>query len=303
MDTPVASVIINCFNGAEFLREAIDSVYAQTVSDWEIIFWDNASVDESASIAHSYDGRIRYFLSAETLPLYEARKLAVDQCRGECIGFLDCDDLWAPRKLEVQLRAFQEDPRLSLVHTNAVVLNENGHRSIRHRRQQPSGEVFRDLLRNYGICLPTVMISGAAAKEFNFDPAFYFSGDADLFMRIAHKSRIAYLHEVTAVYRVHSGAGTLRHIQRLPCENEQILLKFGTADEGFFDKYANEIVEFRMRAQLSVLMTKWRMGFRREMRSDILQYWRAVGLWLVPFLASVFPDRGVQWLRSILGRI
>jgi len=57
------SVIMNCLNYSKYLREAIDSVYVQTYKDWEIIFWDNASTDNSAEIARSYDRRLRYFRS------------------------------------------------------------------------------------------------------------------------------------------------------------------------------------------------------------------------------------------------
>ena len=51
LKSPCVSVIMNCFNSAEYLAQAIDSVYAQTYGDWEIVFWDNASVDDSARIA------------------------------------------------------------------------------------------------------------------------------------------------------------------------------------------------------------------------------------------------------------
>jgi len=53
---------MNCYNGGKYLRQAIDSVLAQDFSDWELIFWDNQSTDDSATIAKSYsDSRIRYF--------------------------------------------------------------------------------------------------------------------------------------------------------------------------------------------------------------------------------------------------
>ena len=51
---PKVSVIMNCLNCSRYLREAIDSVYAQTMENWEIVFWDNASSDTSADIAQSY---------------------------------------------------------------------------------------------------------------------------------------------------------------------------------------------------------------------------------------------------------
>ena len=64
--TPLISVIMNCYNGEAFLKNAIDSVYAQTYKNWEIIFWDNASTDTSADIALSYDERLKYFKDVET---------------------------------------------------------------------------------------------------------------------------------------------------------------------------------------------------------------------------------------------
>ena len=61
--TPLVSIIINCYNGEKYLAQAIDSIYNQTYKNWEIIFWDNASTDKSASIAKSYDSRLKYYYS------------------------------------------------------------------------------------------------------------------------------------------------------------------------------------------------------------------------------------------------
>ena len=60
--SPTVSIIMNCLNGGKYLREAIDSIYAQTYHDWEIIFWeDKASTDHSSEIAKSYGDKLRYF--------------------------------------------------------------------------------------------------------------------------------------------------------------------------------------------------------------------------------------------------
>ena len=67
---PQVSIIINVRNGAQFLREAIDSVLAQTFADWELMLWDDCSTDDSARIIAEYrDPRIRYYLSPEDTPL------------------------------------------------------------------------------------------------------------------------------------------------------------------------------------------------------------------------------------------
>ena len=56
----MVTVIMNCFNGEDYLREAIDSIYNQTYEHWKILFFDNNSVDSSAKIAKSYDEKLIY---------------------------------------------------------------------------------------------------------------------------------------------------------------------------------------------------------------------------------------------------
>ena len=106
---PLVSVIINCFNGAEFLKSAIDSVREQTYSNWEIIFWDNISTDNSANIIHEYkDSRIKYFYADKHTPLYSARNRAIEKSAGEFIAFLDVDDVWNKEKLSKQIPLFTD---------------------------------------------------------------------------------------------------------------------------------------------------------------------------------------------------
>lgn len=117
---PIVSVIMNCLNCSKYVHEAIDSVYAQTYKNWEIIFWDNSSTDSSAEIARSYDERVRYFRGDRTVPLYAARNYALKQARGKYIAFLDCDDIWLPEKLEWQVPMFERDSEIGLIYTNVV---------------------------------------------------------------------------------------------------------------------------------------------------------------------------------------
>ena len=82
------SIIMNCYNGEEYLREAINSVIAQTYENWELIFWDNRSTDNSAQIFQEFkDIRFRYFLAPSHTLLYEARSMAMQKVSGEYIAF------------------------------------------------------------------------------------------------------------------------------------------------------------------------------------------------------------------------
>ena len=104
-EKPLVSIIINCYNGETFLREAIDSVIAQTYENWELVFWDNQSTDSTREIVESYNNpKIKYFYAPDHTPLGEARNLAVEKANGEYINFLDADDVWSPNKLEEQVK-------------------------------------------------------------------------------------------------------------------------------------------------------------------------------------------------------
>ena len=115
---PLVSVIMNCKNSAEYLREAINSVYAQTYKNWEIIFWDNASTDNSAAIAKSYDKRLRYFKSDEPVKLGKARNLAIAEAGGKYLAFLDCDDKWLQEKLKKETVMLEARSDIDFIYSN-----------------------------------------------------------------------------------------------------------------------------------------------------------------------------------------
>ena len=82
---PLVSIIMNCFNGERYLKEAINSVLEQQYNNWELIFWDNQSTDSSAQIFLSYnDDRFKYYYAPLHTPLYEARNYAVEKSLRNC---------------------------------------------------------------------------------------------------------------------------------------------------------------------------------------------------------------------------
>ena len=102
-ENPSVSIIMNCFNAEKYLIEAIESVFSQSFTDWEIIFWDNRSTDGSAKIAKDYGHKLKYFLATKHTDLGVARNLALNQANGKYVGFLDCDDLFLKDKLKNQI--------------------------------------------------------------------------------------------------------------------------------------------------------------------------------------------------------
>lgn len=207
VDAPLVSIIMNCFNSDKYLREAIDSVYAQTYTNWEIIFWDNVSTDNSAVIAQSYqDGRLRYFRGATNVSLGHARNFAIEKSRGEFIAFLDCDDLWISEKLEKQVPLFLLDKEVGLVYSDTYFFNEDGFQKQLYAKKTPCrGHCFPDLLNHYLISLETAVVRKSALDSLDhwFDANFNMIEEYDLFVRISLDWKIDFAPEVLAKWRVH----------------------------------------------------------------------------------------------------
>ena len=106
------SVIMACHNGEKYLRQAVDSVLAQTNRDWELLIIDDASTDGSVTIAEEYsvrDSRIKLLhTERSTGKPATTRNVGIEAASGRFIAFLDCDDQWLPGKLEHQLPLFEQ---------------------------------------------------------------------------------------------------------------------------------------------------------------------------------------------------
>lgn len=100
-ENPLVSVIIPVYNGARYLRAALESVFVQTYREFEVIVVDDGSVDESGVIAQSFP-EVRY-IQQTNQGVAAARNHAIEVARGEFFAFLDQDDLWTPDKLKLQI--------------------------------------------------------------------------------------------------------------------------------------------------------------------------------------------------------
>jgi len=97
---PKISIIINCYNGAKYLAKTLISVKNQTYKNFEVIFWDNGSTDDSKKILERYkDKRFKYFFDKNKKNLYHSRYLAFKKTTGKYIAFIDTDDFWLKKKL------------------------------------------------------------------------------------------------------------------------------------------------------------------------------------------------------------
>ncbi len=252
MSAPLVSVIMNCYNGEQFLREAIDSIYAQTYQNWEIIFLDNASTDNSAQIAQSYDNRLQYFSTKRFTPLGEARELAANKAKGEFLAFLDCDDYWDCEKLSQQIPLFQES-NVGLVYSNYWVKDSEREKMFSKTMRLPTGYVLDELLNNYLVGFLTAVVRREAVEKNTpfFNTKYNIIHDFDLMIRISVKWKFACVQYPLGCYRYHGDNETIKKL----------------------DQYINEL-EFWIEDNKSNFEISTQKHFYR--RQDILTYMKGL---------------------------
>jgi len=209
---PLVSVIINISNGAATLPEAVNSVLAQTLDDWELIAWDDCSTDGSAEVLARYsDSRIRYFRSGERVPLGQARQRALDLARGEWVAFLDQDDIWLPHKLERQMAAARDADDVALVYGRTVRFYSSGMERDYDQDHEytllPEGAIFAELFTNgCFIAMSSAMFRRSAIQQIGGIPeTISIIPDYYLYTTIARRFQAAAVQEAVCRYRMHAG--------------------------------------------------------------------------------------------------
>jgi glycosyltransferase involved in cell wall biosynthesis len=299
---PKVSVIMNCLNGKNYLQEAIDSVFDQTYTDWEIIFFDNNSKDNSASIAQKFGHKVRYFKSDYTMPLGKARNHAISQAHGEYIAFLDVDDMWMSCKLEKQIPLFSNNA-VGLVFSDVVNLFQSEWHYYTQfstlRKPPPRGRIFDYLLRQYGISMPSVVLrrSAISTLEEMFDESFKHSTDYDLFLRIAYDWECDYIAEPLAVYRIHQSLGHSLLGRYEAAERFCTLKKLCNLHPEIKYKY-NSLINIAKR-DIVLIQGKWfwKEGMVNEARNELKKYFYSPKIFLV-FISTLLPYKLVMHLWS-----
>ena len=274
--TPEVSVIINCFNEAGRLRETLDSVFSQTLQDWEVVFWDNASTDGSGEIAASYGDKVRCFRSDTMVPLGRARKLAYDQTRGKHIAILDADDLWLPRKLERQVALFQDDPHLGMTYCDAISFDDGGDHHRLYKRATPyRGNVLGQLITANFICSSTMMFRREALDHlgYAFDDRYSRAQDYHLTLRIAHQFPIDYVDEPLAKWRINGVAKPWKQVLVSRAEELQRSLEdFVNAYPEVTTRFPGELVSFYKTLDYEFGVAAWQKGHRGNARGRLARH-------------------------------
>ena len=202
----LVSIILNCYNGEKYLSEALSSIKKQTYKNWELIFWNNKSTDNSERILRSFKIKnLKYYLSKKHTSLYAARNLAIKKATGDYIGFIDADDTWEKNKLKKQIKLFT-DKNTAVVYGNFWLKNEKNFKkkkSINYKVRD--GYIYKDLIKRYNVGILTSLIKKSLLKKskITFNDKYNIIGDYDFFLRLSNEYKFKFLNEPIATYRIH----------------------------------------------------------------------------------------------------
>ena len=213
IDMPKVSVVMPVYNGERFLRESLDSVFAQTFQDFEVLCVDDGSTDNSAAVFEQYGVRIRV-LRQKNAGQSAARNAGVILAKGQYIAFLDQDDLWYPSKLLRQLAAIEANSRVVLVHCDFDRIDEKG-RMVQERAgtierasalASPMGQLIGEAL-----IFPSAMLirREGFARSGGFHAELQGFEDFDLIARLKQQGEFVMVEERGMAYRLH-GQGFTR---------------------------------------------------------------------------------------------
>jgi glycosyltransferase involved in cell wall biosynthesis len=206
--TPRVSVVMAAKNYARFLPAAVESVFAQTVADWELVVIDDGSTDQTPEAVRSFlsDSRVRYFRS-DKLGQPRAKNLGIGLSRGEFVAFLDADDAWLPTKLEKQLVVFRERPDVGVVFCRRSLIDEDGKPIPRPASPPPpEGRVLGAMFAQNFVCFSSAVVRREVfAHAGRFDPEWDLAIDYDLWLRVAKHHGFGCVDEELVLYRTGHG--------------------------------------------------------------------------------------------------
>lgn len=185
--TPLVSVIVPTYNRHRLLGEAIDSVLAQTYSNFELIVVDDGSTDRTAERLASYGAAIKVIRQSNQ-GVSAARNAGIQAAGGELIALLDSDDYWLPPKLACQIECFNAHPELQICQTQEIWIRNGVRVNPKKRHQKFSGMIFEKTLPLCLVSPSAVMLRKSLLDEVGlFDENLPACEDYDLWLRITWK--------------------------------------------------------------------------------------------------------------------
>lgn len=288
--TPLISILMPVHNGAAFLGEAIESMLAQTLGDFEFLIVDDASTDNSASIAQDFkDPRIRLIRSPSRLKLSGALNLGLDNASGRYVARMDADDISLPERLELQVKFLDAHPETGLCGSWIRTFGSSSKAVLERPAEHEAIRAFT--LLDTPFAHPTVMLRREWIEHHHlrFNGEYFPTEDFELWTRALSCFKGANLPQVLLLYRVHGKSLT-------------------GSDWSVMDDQAARIIRAQL-AQLAISPTVEELRFHRQLSMGRLSMTRKhldeAELWLNRLITANQATRTFDHaaLEAVLGDV
>jgi glycosyltransferase involved in cell wall biosynthesis len=216
------------YNAAPFLREAIDSIVAQTFQNWELILLNDGSTDDSLQIAESYtDPRIRILDSEKNHGLIYQLNRGIEAAQGRYIARLDADDMALPHRLQRQFYYLEQHPEIGLLGGFAEVIGSEA--IMQHGTSRE--DIVIELLHRNAFIHSTVMFRKSVFLEVSngFHEAYKHAEDYHIWQLFALHTGVANLNEVLIQYRMHEQQVSKLYAAGLEASANKVRLEYVAA--------------------------------------------------------------------------
>lgn len=221
---PRVSVVIPVHNRARYVGTAIESILAQTFTDFELIVIDDGSSDNSLEVVESYtDPRLRLVPNESNLGIPATRNRGLDLSRGEYMAILDSDDWAYPQRLAKQVAFLDAHPEYAVVGAWARWMDDEG-RTLKKIKRRPvnADEVAAMLIFQSCLQQPSIMGHTKILRDYKYDEAFDLSSDFELWVRLTEQYKVTNIAEPLVRCRFHDQRTTRAKAERVTDRQQAI---------------------------------------------------------------------------------
>lgn len=211
---PKISVVMSAYNGAKYLKEAIESILNQTFEDFEFIIVDDDSIDKTEEILVEYkrkDPRIKIITNRENIGLTKSLNKAIKITKGDYIARMDADDIAMAERLETQLEFMKKNPEVGAVGCWYYLIDKTG--NIFEKRRPPTkfSKIKKALLASSPLIHPGMFIKKEVLEKIGpYDEEFKYAQDRDLLFRILQYYKLAVVPQFLLKFRHTPGSISLK---------------------------------------------------------------------------------------------
>ncbi|SDK81106.1 Glycosyl transferase family 2 [Pedobacter sp. ok626] len=213
---PLVSVLMPVYNAEKFLHDAIESILAQTFTNFEFIIINDGSTDRSELIIQSnHDDRIKYHPNAGNLGIVATLNKGLALAQGKYIARMDADDISLPERLALQFHFMEANPLFAVCGAQAINIDEKGNHIGIIKVPETDEEIKVQLLFNNVFIHPLTFFRTETIKQYGYSQNYQYAEDYYLLTQIAEKHKLANLNETLLLYRTQENNITSTRVRQM----------------------------------------------------------------------------------------